>query len=115
MAKFYVQSGTLQLVTEADDSRGAALWAVHRCLEQVLPICPDDPEPAEEKSERIEQRGAVVLGDTILVNEQGFDHEPSEQFLTLELVSEWNQLITALARLQDRLEAKGAERFELVG
>ena len=37
MAKYYVQSGTLQLVTEAVDARGAALWAMHRCLEQVLP------------------------------------------------------------------------------
>jgi hypothetical protein len=50
MAKYYVESGTIQLVTDADDDRGAALWALHLCLEQVLPICPDDPLTPGEKA-----------------------------------------------------------------
>ena len=65
MAKYYVESGTIQLVTDADDDRGAALWALHLCLEQVLPLCPDDPLTAGEKDQRIRQRGCYVLDGTM--------------------------------------------------
>ena len=103
MAKFYVQSGTLQMLTEADDAQGAALWAVHRCMEQVLPICPDDPLSPQEKSARIQQRGCEVLAETIRVNEQGFDREDGEVFDTADLFAEWNQLLVAMSRLEDQL------------
>ena len=103
MAKFYVQSGTLQMVTEADDARGAALWAVHRCLEQVLPVCPDDPLTPREKSARVQQRGCDVLGPTIAVSERGLASDDAQQFDTTEMFVEWNQLLVALARLEQRL------------
>ena len=38
MAKYYVQSGTMRSVVEAESSRKAALWAVHQAMRQVLPI-----------------------------------------------------------------------------
>jgi hypothetical protein len=103
MAKFYVQSGTLQMVTEADDARGAALWAVHRCLEQVLPVCPDDPLTPQEKSERVQPGGCDVLGPTIAVSERGLASDDADQFDTADLFVEWNQLMVALARLEQRL------------
>ena len=103
MPKFYVQSGTLQMVTEADDARGAALWAVHRCLEQVLPVCPDDPLTPQEKSERVQQRGCDVLGPTIAVSERGLASHDAEQFDTTDLFVEWNQLMVAMARLERKL------------
>jgi hypothetical protein len=105
MAKFYVQSGTLQMVTEADDARGAALWAVHRCLEQVLPVCPDDPLTPQQKSERIQQRGCEVLGPTVIVGERGFGVEGAETFDAADLFVEWNQLMVAMTRLERRLHA----------
>ena len=38
MPKFYVQSGRLEMVLQARDSRCAAIWAAHRTLGQTLPI-----------------------------------------------------------------------------
>ena len=103
MAKYYVQSGTLQLVTEAEDARGAALWAMHCCLEQVLPVCPDDPRTPQMKWERMQERGCAVLGSTILVSERGFANEDAAEFDTAEVFVEWNQLMMAMTRLERRL------------
>jgi len=105
MAKFYVESGTLQLVVDADDARGAALWAVHRCLEQVLPICPDDPLSPDQKEQRLRQRGCYVLEPTIRTSEQGFGRDDAQTHPTAELVQEWQQLMAALSNLQSHLEA----------
>lgn len=103
MAKFYVESGTLQMVTEADDARGAALWAMHRCLEQVLPICPDDPQTPGEKSDRLRQRGCDVLGPAITVSERGFARDDAAEFNTVDLFVEWNQLMLAVTRMERQL------------
>ncbi|TVS18734.1 MAG: hypothetical protein EA424_10280 [Planctomycetaceae bacterium] len=105
MAKYYVESGTMQLVTDADDDRGAALWAMHLCMEQVLPVCPEDPLPASEKSNRIKQRGCYVLDRTIRTSEMGFGREDARVHETGELFAEWNQLLTAMTRLERRLQA----------
>lgn len=103
MAKFYVESGTLQMVSEAEDARGAALWAVHHSLEQVLPVCPDDPLTPEQKHERIRQRGCDVLGTKVAVSERGFGRSDAQSFDTAELFVEWNQLLLAMARLERQL------------
>lgn len=105
MAKFYVQSGTLQMVTDADDERGAALWAVHAAMEQVLPICPDDPLTPEEKSDHVAQRGCYVLGPTVGTSEVGFDRKDATVHDTADLFAEWNQLMVAMMRLQEQLGA----------
>lgn len=104
MAKYYVESGTIQLVTDADDDRGAALWALHLCLEQVLPICPDDPLTPGEKSQRIRQRGCYVLDGTIRTSEKGFERDDAEVHDTSELFAEWNQLMMAMTKLQRQLQ-----------
>jgi hypothetical protein len=103
MAKYYVESGTAQMVTEADDPRGAALWTLHRCLEQIMPVCPDDPLTAEKKAERIGQRGCWVLGESIRVSEQGFGRDDAGQYETAEIFAEWNQLMMAVSNLERRL------------
>ena len=103
MAKYYVESGTVQMVTEADDSRGAALWTLHRCMEQILPVCPDDPLNAQEKAERVRQRGCWVLGESIRTSEQGFGRDDIELYETAEIFAEWNQLMMAVSDLQQRL------------
>ena len=103
MAKYYVESGTVKMVAEADDARGAALWTLHRCMEQVLPVCPDDPLMPEDKAERIGERGCWVLGEAISTCEQGFGREDVEQHDTAEVFAEWNQLMMAVSNLQQRL------------
>lgn len=94
MAKFYVQSGNVELILQAHDSRCAAIWAVHRTLGSTLPFL------CEEAIAYRELGDLTRLDDMIHVSEQGFDHSDSECFDTLEVIEEWNKLLVALDRLQ---------------
>jgi hypothetical protein len=95
MPKFYVQSGSFQMVVQAHDSRCAAIWAVHRTLRQSLGFLCDEPQ---ERCESVAGRFA----DTICVSERGFDLVEADEFETLAIVNEWNQLLVALERIQQR-------------
>ena len=96
MAKFYVQSGSLELVLQAHDSRCAAIWAVHRTLSPSLPfLC----NAAENYQALVD---SLLLGATIRVSERGFDSPGGHWFDTLDVVTEWNQLLVALDRLQEQ-------------
>ncbi|MCA9154677.1 MAG: hypothetical protein R3C99_21685 [Pirellulaceae bacterium] len=105
MAKFYVQSGTLREMVQADDARKAALWAVHRSMQQILPIYDDHAMPASEKHQVAQLQGLFVLGDEIRLSELGFDRDDALEFETFDIVTEWNQLMIALARLEESLMA----------
>src|SRR5262245_51571244 len=96
MAKFYVQSGSLELVLQAHDSRCAAIWAVHRTLSASLPFLCDEPGNYRELAD------ARRLGETIRVSERCFDSPGGYWFDTLDVITEWNQLLVALDRLQER-------------
>ena len=69
MPKFYVQSGSLEMVLMARDSRCAAIWAAHRTLSQSLPFLCDEP------SQYTRLPDVTRLGDTMHVSEQGFDRD----------------------------------------
>jgi hypothetical protein len=97
MAKFYVQSGSLEVVLQAHDSRCAAIWAVHRTLSPSLPFL------CEESGDYLALDDANRLGETIRVSERGFDSPGGAWFDTLDIVTEWNQLLVALDRLQERV------------
>src|SRR5688500_10485066 len=96
MAKFYVQSGNLELVLQAHDSRCAAIWAVHKTLGQSLPFL------CEDAGDYTELADLTRLGDCVTVSERGFDRSDAHVFETLDIVTEWNQLLVALDRLQSR-------------
>ncbi len=93
MPKFYVQSGGLEMVLQARDSRCAAIWAAHRTLSQSLPFL------CEEPADYAQLADLTRLGDTIRVNQRGFDRDDEVVYDTLDVVSEWNQLLVALDRL----------------
>lgn len=95
MPKFYVQSANLEMVLQANDARCAAIWAVHRTLSPLLPFLCDEPADCRAADR------AGRLGDTIRVNERGFDRPDSDIFDTLDIITEWNQLLVALDRLQE--------------
>ena len=105
MAKFYVATGNLNLIIEADHARAAAIWAVHRCLSGVMPFA---GEEAEENSGRSYQAAEshYFLGDMIAVSERGFGGADVEQLATLPVVAEWSRLLVALDRLQRDLGEK---------
>jgi hypothetical protein len=94
MPKFYVQSGSLEMVLQAKDSRCAAIWAAHRTLSQSLPFLCDDVTDYTQIAD------LTRLGDTIRVSQRGFGRPDAAVFDTLDIVSEWNQLLVALDRLQ---------------
>lgn len=98
MPKYYVQSAKFRLVTNARDSKSAAVWAVHRTLSQSLPFL------CEEPADYLELPALSHLGETIQVSQRGFDNPASESFDTLDVVSEWNLLLVAIDRLHERLE-----------
>ena len=103
MAKFYVQSGTMRSVVEAESSRKAALWAVHQAMQQIFPIEDHDGQTAETKSERAAESGVAVLSGKVAVSERGFDRADASSMLTLDVVNEWNQMVTTLDRLERML------------
>ena len=97
MPKFYVQSGNVEMVLQAHDSRCAAIWAIHRTLGQSLPFLCEATESYAELAD------ITRLGDAIVVSERGFDRGDAQWYDTLEIITEWNQLLVALDRLQERI------------
>lgn len=97
MAKYYVQSGNLKLIVHANDSRAAAIWAVHRSMSQTMPFL------ADESRQLLNQlRDPIQLGETIFTHEQGFDRDDAEIHDTFAVLTEWNRLLVALERLQSQ-------------
>ena len=96
MPKFYIESGSLQLVVHAKSSRGAALWAIHRSLAQLLPFVADESRSASDS-----ERALAALGETISASQRGFGRADAVEFDTFDLVTEWNQLMVALERLEN--------------
>jgi hypothetical protein len=97
MPKFYVQSGNLKMVLQARDGRSAAIWAAHRTLSESLPFLCDEPADYTHLAD------LTRLGDTIRVSQRGFDSAHAAAFETLDIVTEWNQLLVALDRIQAML------------
>ncbi len=95
MAKFYVQSGTFRSIVQAESTQKAAVWAVHRTMQQVLPM-EDDCESEASADE-------TVLSRTIRVSEQGYDRDDAVTLPTLDVMSQWNEMVTTLDRLESML------------
>lgn len=103
MAKYYVQSGTMRTVVQAETSRKAALWAVHQAMQQVLPIEDHSEDSPETKSQRATEGGIAVLSAKVMISEQGFDREDAASLPTLDVVSQWNEMVITLDRLERML------------
>ena len=103
MARYYVQSGTMRKVVEAKSTRRAALWAVHEAMRQVLPIDDGAEVSPEMKRDRMNSMGFVVLADSIRVSEYGFDRQDAAEQTTIDVVSQWQQMVAALDRLERNL------------
>src|SRR5262245_13328439 len=99
MPKFYVQSGNVKMVLQARDSRCAAIWAAHRTLSESLPFL------CEDATDYAALADLKKLADNIRVSQRGFDRPDAATFDTLDIITEWNQLLVALDRLQAAVEA----------
>ncbi len=102
MPKYYVQCGTIQRLVTAEDPRGAALWAIHEIIEQAIDLDSIDWEDDSEIENLDLIRVMLALGPTVRVSERGFGRSEMGAFETPDLMTEWNQLIIAVSRLQAR-------------
>ncbi|WP_153557800.1 hypothetical protein [Roseimaritima sediminicola] len=103
MPKYYIQSGTVRTVVSAEDAQRAALWAVHKAMQQVIPTYDDALATPEAKAAQAGKGEVFILDATIRLSEQGFDRDDCDTLPTFQVVTEWNQLMVALDRLQDWL------------
>ena len=103
MAKFYVQSGTLRSVIDTDEVQKAALWVVHRVMQQIAPIYDDSTLSPDQKEDCAMLEGLLVLDDAIRISEQGFDRADAIEIETFEAVMQWHQLMIALDKLEKLL------------
>ncbi len=106
MAKYYVQSGNVKTVISADDPQKAALWVVHKSLKQVIPVYEDAELSPDQKSQASLVHGVMVLGNEVQVSEIGFDRMDCAHMDTFDLLVEWHQLMVALERLSEHLDAR---------
>ena len=95
MAKYYVQSGTLRTIVSAESATKAAIWAVHQAMQQIFPMDSDLTTSAEQP--------VAVLAAQLSVNERGFDRNDSVITPTIQVVSQWNDMVSALDRLEQML------------
>ncbi len=61
MPKFYVESGTVRCIVSAENSQSAALWAVHRVMQQIMPLDETADRSPEDKGEQAREAGVMVL------------------------------------------------------
>ncbi len=85
MAKYYVQSGSVKLIFQANNARRAAIAAFQWTCERQATI---DAQSPLEHVQIAEQMG-WQLEETITVSERGFDQPNSRSFDTLDIVAAW--------------------------
>ena len=88
MPKYYVQSGPLRLVFDAEDAECAAIKAIQwNCERRSVMEAPPQLDPHE--SATVEDG---ELADRISVSERGFGSGSAKSFDTLEIVAAWQAL-----------------------
>ena len=105
MAKYYVESGEVRLVVQAEDPRMAALWTMHTAMEQSLTL--DDLDFSDDQLEDLRNvDGVAQFSRHIHVSEIGLGRSEAGLFDALEIMIEWNQLAVALARLERLIDSQ---------
>lgn len=114
MAKFYVQSGLFEVVVQAGDGEGAALWAIHRYLHACDRASQHLFEVRQQQmaGDELAQTASLIdwsavelsqdppdLADTVQCSEVGFGRRDAGVYLTNEVLQKYSELLTALASL----------------
>ena len=105
----------------ACDVEGAALWAMHRIMDEKIcdyedAILETDASPFDLPISDAHLRdvpqavpyeamleGLAQFDETIRVSERGFGHDEAGELETEEIFHQWRQLMQAVDRLHDRL------------
>jgi hypothetical protein len=124
MAKYYVQSKNISFTVGANDAEGAALWAMHRIIDEKIcdfeeanilreldELLEDSAELTHEPIDGSPQavpfepmlEGLAEFDETILISEIGLGRDDAGAFQTEEIFRQWRQLMQAVDRMFDRL------------
>ena len=121
MAKYYIQSGNVSFVVCACDVEGAALWAMHRVMDEK--ICDYEDQMAmqvidpfslpisEAEITGIPEavpyeamlNGLAEFGEMIKISEIGSGRDEAGLLFTEDIFRQWRQLMTAVDRLFDQM------------
>lgn len=106
MAKFYVQSGKISYIVGANDAEGAAMWAMHQTIENMVDKNLLDPE-FEDDTEFLYYGsmldGLAQFAPVIRCSQIGFGRTDAGELETEQVFLHWNQLREAADRLFDQL------------
>ena len=127
MAKYYIQSGKVSFVVGACDVEGAALWAMHRIMDNKIcdyedNLLANDIDPFEHSTATADDEndgpfgevpqaapyeamldGLAEFNEQINVSEIGFGRCEAGELDTEDIFHQWRQLMLAVDRLHDRL------------
>ena len=119
MAKYYITSNKVSFVVCANDAEGAALWAMHRVIDEK--ICDyeeqkllnkwfedefdDDPIDGVPHAVPYDAmlKGLAEFGEMIKISEQGADRDEAGLLFTEDIFGQWRQLMSAVDRLFDQM------------
>ena len=119
MPKYYIESGNVSFVVNANDAEGAALWAMHRTIDDMICDYEDEvllrgqlvedalayEEPVDGVPHNVPfepmLEGLAEFGETILISERGFGRDDAGRVDTDETFGQWRQLMMAMDRLFD--------------
>ncbi|MFK7767455.1 MAG: hypothetical protein AB8B55_09560 [Mariniblastus sp.] len=122
MAKYYIQSGYVSFVVGACDVEGAALWAMHRIMDEKIcdfedgllghddtEVDPFDLPIAATEIEGVPQaipyeamlEGLAEFDEKITVSQQGFGRSDAGELDTEDIFHQWRQLMQAVDRLHE--------------
>lgn len=85
MAKYYVQSGPVKLILDADSAHAAAIDTFQWTCDKQATIHTDSPLEHIQTAERL----GWQLEEMIRVSELGFDSADAVEFDTLDIVGAW--------------------------
>ncbi len=120
MPKYYIESGNVSFVVCANDAQGAALWAMHRTIDDKICEYEDelslrshlieDAMAYEESIDGVPENvpfepmleGLAEFDETIKVSELGFGRDDGGCLETDEVFNQWRQLMAAVDRLFDK-------------
>ncbi|MDG1874713.1 MAG: hypothetical protein P8J27_12430 [Mariniblastus sp.] len=121
MAKYYIQSGKVSFVVCACDVEGAALWTMHRIMDEKIcdfedELISQDIDPfslpiSETEITDVPEaipyeamlNGLAQFGESIQVSQRGFGRTDAGELQTEDIFQQWRQLMQAVDRLHDRL------------
>jgi hypothetical protein len=127
MAKYYIQSGNVSYIVCACDLEGAALWVMHRVMDQKIAdfemaqsdwLDDSSGDDLQSDSDQFYEdnllmgipeaipydamlEGLAEFEETICISERGFGRDEAGQLQTENIFHQWRQLMLAVDRLHD--------------